>query len=82
MATSKRQFTLRLQDTNFEKISCIASLNKRSTTMQIEWLIENYIANYEKDKGVIIIRQAEDLGSETLAAHRADNPMDDMPPEA
>ncbi|MBP1989806.1 Arc family DNA-binding protein [Paenibacillus eucommiae] len=55
MATSKRVFTLRLEENNFEKIKFIADKNKRSIAMQIEYLIEKHIEEYEKTKGVIQI---------------------------
>ena len=53
MATDKRQFTLRLQDDNFDKIKYLADKNKRSMTMQIEYIIEQYIEEYEKQHGII-----------------------------
>ncbi|MFD1991064.1 MULTISPECIES: Arc family DNA-binding protein [Paenibacillus] len=53
MATDKRVFTLRLKEENFEKIRVIAERNKRSIAMQIEYLIEQHIEEYEKDKGTI-----------------------------
>ena len=53
MPTNKRVFTLRLQEENFEKIKVIADKNKRSIAMQIEYLIEQSIADYEKANGAI-----------------------------
>lgn len=53
MATDKRQFTLRMQPENFDKIRVIAALNKRSVAMQIEYLLEQYIADYEASHGQI-----------------------------
>lgn len=53
MATNKRVFTLRLEDTNFQKIKYIADKNKRSIAMQIEYLIEQHIQDYEKKNGSI-----------------------------
>lgn len=41
-------FTLRIQESNFEKIKAIADKNKRSIAMQIEYLIERHIEEYEK----------------------------------
>lgn len=55
MATDKRQFTLRLQEENFEKIKHIAEKNKRSIAMQIEYLIEQAIKEYEEKNGKIEI---------------------------
>jgi hypothetical protein len=62
VTTAKRQFTLRLQDINFDKISFIAEKNKRSTTMQIEWIIEKYIEEYEKSNGPISMDEHTEIG--------------------
>lgn len=53
MPTNKRQFTLRMQEDNFNKIKYIASAEKRSISMQIEFLIEEYIKKYEDSHGKI-----------------------------
>ena len=53
MATDKRQFTMRMQPENFDKIRVIAALNKRSMAMQIEYLLEQCIAEYESVHGAI-----------------------------
>lgn len=55
MATDKRQFTLRLSSENFEKIKYIAQVNKRSIAMQIEYLIEQAVNEYEQKHGKINI---------------------------
>ena len=55
MATDKRVFTLRLKEENFEKIRVIAEKNKRSIAMQIEYLIEQHIEEFEKEKGTISV---------------------------
>jgi hypothetical protein len=57
MPTNKRVFTLRLQEENFDKIKIIAEKNKRSIAMQIEFLIEQYIEEYEKKNGTIRINE-------------------------
>ncbi|MDF2718021.1 MAG: hypothetical protein K0R28_4946 [Paenibacillus sp.] len=57
MPTNKRVFTLRLQDVNFEKIKVVAEKNKRSIAMQIEFLIEQYIEEYEKTNGAIPVNE-------------------------
>jgi hypothetical protein len=56
MPTNKRVFTLRLQEDNFNKIKYIAEKNKRSIAMQIEFLVEQFISEYEKDHGKIDIK--------------------------
>ena len=55
MSTDKRPFTMRMQPDNFEKIRIIAATNKRSIAMQIEFLIEECIAAYEKEHGAIVL---------------------------
>ena len=47
MPTAKRVFTLRLSEENYEKIKYIAEKNKRSINMQIEYLVERCIEEYE-----------------------------------
>ncbi len=53
MATDKRAFTMRMQPENFNKIKYISEQNKRSIAMQIEFLIEQCIAEFEKTNGKI-----------------------------
>ena len=53
MATEKRQFTMRMQPENFDKIKVIAAMNKRSMAMQIEHLIEEAITAHESAYGEI-----------------------------
>ena len=54
MTTYKRQFTLRMQDETYEKIKHIASKERRSIAMQIEYAIEQFIESYEKERGIKI----------------------------
>lgn len=56
MATDKRAFTMRMQPDNFEKIKKIADFNKRSIAMQIEFLIEECISDFEKANGTITLK--------------------------
>lgn len=56
MATDKRAFTMRMQHDNFEKIKFIAGYNKRSIAMQIEFLIENCIDDFEQENGSIPLK--------------------------
>ena len=53
MSTDKRQFTMRMQQENFDKIRVIAAVNKRSMAMQIEYLLEQCINDYEAKYGRI-----------------------------
>lgn len=59
MATNKRQFTLRVESDNFEKIKFISAQEKRSIAMQIELLIEQEIKNYELENGTIHLPQVK-----------------------
>lgn len=53
MATDKRQFTMRMQEGNFQKIKYIAEFEKRSIAMEIEHILEQYIDEFEKRNGKI-----------------------------
>ena len=53
LATNKRQFTLRLQEENFLKIKAIAEADRRSIAMEIEYILEQYIKDYETKNGAI-----------------------------
>ncbi|MCI1930787.1 MAG: Arc family DNA-binding protein [Clostridia bacterium] len=59
MATEKRAFTMRMQNENFEKIKFLAEQNKRSIAMQIEFLIEKAVSEYESKHGKIKINEDE-----------------------
>ncbi|MHC5249818.1 hypothetical protein [Enterococcus sp. HY326] len=61
MATAKRQFTMRMQQENFDKIKHISDEEKRSMAAEIELLIEKKISEYELANGVIeILPQGKD----------------------
>lgn len=47
---------MRMQPDNFEKIKQIANFNKRSIAMQIEFLIEECISDFEKTNGTITLK--------------------------
>ncbi|CQR74123.1 hypothetical protein SOV_22480 [Sporomusa ovata DSM 2662] len=59
MATDKRQFTLRLQEENFLKIKFLADKDRRSIAMEIEYILEQYVAEYECKHGKINLEGAE-----------------------
>ena len=71
MATDKRQFTMRMQPENFDKIRVIAAINKRSVAMQIEYLLEQCIADFEKTYGTIPL--APTMHAVTQNNHNGDN---------
>lgn len=57
MATNKRQFTLRLQEENFLKIKAIAEADRRSIAMEIEYILEKYIKDYEENNGTVQVNK-------------------------
>ena len=55
MATDKKRYTLRVQDEVFEKIAYIAKKERRSIAMQMEYILSEYITEFEKENGKIAI---------------------------
>ena len=53
LITGEKIFTMRMQQGNYDKIRVIAAINKRSIAMQIEYLLEQCIADYEAKHGAI-----------------------------
>ena len=50
-------FSLRVSEELLEKIKYIASKNKRSANKEIEFVLEQYVENYEKVNGEIETEQ-------------------------
>ena len=57
MATNKRVFTLRLQDEVFDKIEYLAKDQHRSMTNFIEYVLLQYLNEYQDEHGDIIINK-------------------------
>ena len=53
MATNKRQVLIRVQPNTYEKLKVISDQNHRSVSNQLEWLMLQFIADYEKQNGLI-----------------------------
>lgn len=53
MATNKRVFTLRLDDTVFDKIGVLATNEHRSMTNYIEYVLLKHIEEIENEHGEI-----------------------------
>lgn len=51
MATNKRVFTLRLEDTVFDKIGVLATQQHRSMTNYIEYVLLKHITEVEQTQG-------------------------------
>ncbi|MEG0321595.1 MAG: hypothetical protein RR606_05340 [Oscillospiraceae bacterium] len=54
MATNKRVFTLRLEEGTFDKIGALATLQHRSMTNYIEYVLLKHIAEVESEQGTIL----------------------------
>ena len=53
MATQKRQVFIRVQPETYEKLKIISDKNHRSVSNQLEWLMLQFISNYETQNGQI-----------------------------
>lgn len=61
MATDKRVFTLRLSNEVFDKIGVLATIEHRSLTNYIEFVLLKHLEDIEREQGPI---QTETTGSE------------------
>lgn len=61
MATDKRPTMLRLPESTFQKIRSLSNIEHRSMNLQIEHILESYIANYEALHGSIPVQSEESL---------------------
>ncbi len=55
MATDKKVFTLRVQDSTYEKVRYLAFSDRRSVSMEMEHILLEYIDKYESIHGEIAI---------------------------
>ena len=55
----RKVFTLRTTEVLIDKLTIIAWENKRSANAQLEFILEQYISEYEKEKGSIKIPERE-----------------------
>lgn len=53
MATNKRVFTLRLEETVFDKIGTLSAQQHRSITNYIEYVLLKHICEVERESGEI-----------------------------
>lgn len=80
MSTDKRQFTMRMQPENYDKIKIIAAKNKRSVAAQIEYLLEDCIRMYELEHGAIIFSPINNLGGTNYIAMGGGNSYNTVNP--
>ena len=57
MSTNLTPFSLRIPEKLLHKIRVIAAFNKRSSNKEIEFALEQYVADYEKKNGAIKIEE-------------------------
>lgn len=55
MATNKIQTGLRLNETTYEKAKILADSEQRSLNNLIEYVLQRYIDDYEREHGSILI---------------------------
>lgn len=53
MATDKRPTMLRLPEELYEKVRYLAYLEHRSMNMEIEYALQSYVRQFERDHGPI-----------------------------
>ena len=61
MPSTKRIFTLRLTDDDYEKMRIIAEKDNRSMANYIEWLVKQCVTDWEAKHGEIAL--TEDKGT-------------------
>ena len=59
MPSTKRIFTLRLTDEDYEKMRVIAQADNRSMANYIELLVKDCISDYERQHGEIKVPQGD-----------------------
>ena len=57
MANYYAPFSLRVSEELLGKIKYIAAQNKRSANKEIEFVLEQYVREYEQEKGTITIAE-------------------------
>lgn len=52
-------FSLRVSDELMDKLKYLAEKNRRSINKQIEFILDAYISDYEKENGAIILDERD-----------------------
>lgn len=73
MATQKRQVLIRVQPETYEKLKIISDKNHRSVSNQLEWLMLQFISNYETQNGQISLGEVPLSKSLTIQNHQNGN---------
>ncbi|MDD6061983.1 MAG: Arc family DNA-binding protein [Oscillospiraceae bacterium] len=53
-------FSLRISETLLDKIKVIAKENKRSANKEMEFILEQYVARFEKEFGTILTQNTQE----------------------
>lgn len=56
----KSSYPLRLEDVLMDKLKAIAETNSRSLNKQLEFIIKNYLTEYEKVNGEVNVRNSDE----------------------
>lgn len=64
MPSNLPRFTIRTEQDILDKLSYIASLNERSGTQEIVYLIKNHIKEFEAKNGKLIIEEDRTVHTE------------------
>ena len=59
MATQKKQVLIRVQPDTYEKLKIISDKNHRSVSNQMEWLMLQFITDYEAQNGLISLSRED-----------------------
>lgn len=73
MATQKRQVLIRVQPETYEKLKFISDKNHRSISNQLEWLMLQFISNYEMQNGQISLEEVSLSKNITIQNHQNGN---------
>ena len=65
MGTGKRVFTLRLSDEVFDKIGALATIEHRSMTNYIEFVLLKHLEEIEAERGKITVKGQKNVGTQT-----------------
>ena len=60
MGKQANPYSLRVNPVTMEKIKIIAALNDRSLNGQIENILKKYVAEYERENGVIDVSKPDE----------------------
>lgn len=56
----KASYPLRLDEDIMEKLKVVADLNSRSLNKQLEFIVKNYLLEYENTNGKIVLRNTHE----------------------